>query len=239
MPQENLLVLDGIDGCGKSTILKLFKKELERKGLTSFDLTEHIKNTGAIPRYEDLPKADILLSAEPTHAWTGAAIRNEIISDKAKYSALETSQLFSIDRHILLNRVILPALADGRIVLQDRSYLTTLVYQPVQGGITENEILTLPGNALADANCPGHFVHVDCPPEIAMKRLEARSGKKDDSIFERAETLEKLRDAFMGSWFLGYLKRKGIQRIVLSNGGTVEEATAKVGKLVQKFFPNV
>lgn len=231
--------MDGIDGCGKSTVLKLIQKELEkRKGLTSFDLAGHIKSTGAIPRYEDLPKAGILLSAEPTHAWTGAAIRNELISNKAAYGALETAQLFALDRHILYNRVILPALADGRIVLQDRSYLTTLVYQPVQGGITEQKILTLPGNALADEHCPGYFIQIDCSPAIAMKRLEGRSGKKDDSIFERAEVLEKLRNAFMGHWFLGYLKRKGIERIILRNDGTIEDVTAEVAKLVQKIFPN-
>lgn len=230
--------MDGIDGCGKSTILKLISKELEKRlGLSSFDLVGHIKKTGAIPRYEELPKADIIVSAEPTSAWTGAAIRNELISNKADYGSVEITQLFTIDRHILLNRVILPALADGRIVIQDRSYLTTLVYQPVQGGISEKEILTMPGNALADANCPRYFIHVDCPPKTAMQRLEARSGKKDDSIFERAETLEKLRDAFMGPWFLGYLKRKGIERIVFPNNGTVEDAAAEAAKITLKIFP--
>ena len=239
MQHRNFLVLDGIDGCGKSTILQFFGQEFENRGKTSFNVAEHIKTTRTFPRYEDLPPADVLLSAEPTHVWTGAAIRGEIISNKAEYSAMETAQLFAIDRHMLYNRIILPALSAGKIVLQDRSFLTTLVYQPVQGGITEKEILALPGNVLADANCPQAFIQVECPVDIALERLHKRSGKKDDSIFERAETLEKLRNAFMSSWFLEYLNHKGIKRMVLPNNEELDRTRLAVAKLIQKFFPNL
>lgn len=235
MRQTPFIIFDGIDGCGKSTVLQFFKTELEQKGKKIFDLTGFSKQTARIPEFDELPKTDVIFSDEPTYVWIGAAIRGEIIKQGASYSAIETAHAFSLDRSVLYKRVIIPALNNGVTILQSRGLLTSLIYQPLQKGITPHEILALPGNALADEHPPDIFIHIDCPIKIALKRLGARA-KDDNSFFEREAMLAKLQKAFYDPWFLGYLRRKEIERIILNTDESLEATREQIKKIINTYF---
>lgn len=96
-------VFDGADGVGKSTWLKQFKVFLENRD------------------YE------VVLVREPGETIAGKILREKILtSDLGPDTNLE---LFIADRILTQEQVIKPALDAGKIVLSDRSLLSTIVYQ--------------------------------------------------------------------------------------------------------------
>jgi dTMP kinase len=101
------IVLEGLDGCGKSTHAGLLAEWLREKG------------------------SDVLLTAEPTGGPIGLLIR-EILSGKFGVDPKTMALLFTADRveHTLEIRA---ALDLGRTVISDRYYYSTVAYQSAQG----------------------------------------------------------------------------------------------------------
>jgi dTMP kinase len=133
------IVLEGIDGCGKSTQARLLYEWLMEQG------------------------KDVLLTAEPTCNRIGTFIR-EILSGSEKVDPKTLALLFTADRCEHLKNEIVPALSEGRIVVSERYYHSTIAYQSAQGVNRE---------WLFDIN---HFVleptltiFLDVKPEIAVK----------------------------------------------------------------------
>lgn len=236
MKEPGFVVTDGIDGSGKSTMNEFFKEDLEERGFTIFDLSLYEKKTGEIPLYHNIPKTDFIFGDEPTYAWIGAAIRNEIVREDAGYGALYAVEAFALDRAVQYKRVILPALEAGVKVIQGRSYLSSLVYQSVQGGLTFRQILDYPGNALAATHPPNLLLFVDCPVEVALSRLPQRS-KKDNSLFEREKMLKMVRARFHSPEFIQHLQEKKIERMILDNKGAIKDIRDEVKKLSAYLYP--
>lgn len=226
-------MIDGIDGSGKSTVLTFFKEELISQNRTVFDLSEAIKNSGRIPTFSELPKVEFIFSAEPTHAWVGAAIREEIIRKDAGYDVWYAVEAFALDRAILYGRCLLPALASGVKIIQDRGFTSSLAYQSVQGNLSMQDILNVPGNTLANQHAPDLFIHVDCPAEVALKRLSSRL-KEDNSLFERKQMLEKIQQAFSSSEFWSLLP-KSVEHVYLNTDNSKQFVRDKVRELIKKF----
>lgn len=194
-----LIVIDAIDGAGKSTAIRAMCAYLESQGKRVFDLVGYMQREHTLPPH-DLPElvaADVLISAEPTHAWIGSAIREEVISAKhgRSYDGFTAAQAFSLDRQILFSRVILPFLEaqPGRVVIQDRGLISSLAYQPLQDNrITIPWLLSLPGNILELSRPPELLLLLRLAPEEAMKRLEGRSDKIDGHVYEIPSFQEQL-----------------------------------------------
>jgi dTMP kinase len=99
------IILEGIDGCGKSTQAKMLARYLEKKG-------KHV-----------------FLTHEPSRSKYGREI-DRVVHDKSKHlGKKEWLKLFSADRKVHLAKEVLPALRKGRIVVSDRYYHSTLAYQ--------------------------------------------------------------------------------------------------------------
>jgi dTMP kinase len=101
------IVLEGVDGCGKSTHAKLLAEYLAEKG------------------------KEVFLTAEPTDGPIGRLIR-EVLAGRVSVDAKTLALLFSADRleHV---RDIRAALEGGRAVISDRYYYSTVAYQAAQG----------------------------------------------------------------------------------------------------------
>ncbi|HHQ45028.1 MAG TPA: dTMP kinase [Candidatus Altiarchaeales archaeon] len=102
------IVLEGIDGCGKSTHAKDLGKWLGEKGF------------------------DVVLTAEPTNSKTGMWIR-EVLGGKATADPETLALLFTADRSQHVKSLILPALDSEKIVVCERYYYSTIAYQAAQG----------------------------------------------------------------------------------------------------------
>ncbi|MEA3254615.1 MAG: dTMP kinase [Candidatus Altiarchaeota archaeon] len=149
------IVLEGIDGCGKSTQARL--------------LSEWLKESH-----------EVLLTAEPTNTITGAFIR-EILSGNEKVNPKTLALLFTADRYEHLEKEVGPALSEGRIVVSERYYHSTIAYQSAQG-VSKEWLIDLNHYTLK----PAVTIFLDVKPKIAVGRTEM------SDIFENRDFLEKV-----------------------------------------------
>lgn len=102
-----LIVIEGIDGTGKSTQVKR--------------LSETIKELGK----------EVVLSREPTNGTWGKLLRNSL--ESGRLSPEEEIELFIKDRKEHVDELILPALQQKKVVLLDRYYFSMMAYQGARG----------------------------------------------------------------------------------------------------------
>lgn len=213
------IMIDGIDGAGKSTIIQYWKNECNKKGLSVFNLRDYCTTNHTLPLPDELASFDVILSAEPTTAWIGNAIRQEMIKTGTHYSATSIANAYALDRLILYNRLILPLLAQNKIILQDRGVSTSLCYQSLQTDtFTMDHIAAIEGNAFALTHAPQYLVIADIEPHIAISRLHDRTQKQDNVIFEQEAFLTKARNRFISPEFQAYFTQNGSQIRILNSG---------------------
>ncbi|MDD2758648.1 MAG: hypothetical protein PHD72_04795 [Patescibacteria group bacterium] len=204
------IMLDGIDGSGKSTILQAWKDDLAAQGNAIFDLKDYWKTTGNYPDLQELRSYDFIFSCEPTYTGVGLVIRNELVRTGTHYPPLAIAEAFSLDRLVLYNKIIIPLLKDGKCVIQDRGVSSSLAYQSLQSEeLTFEKLASLPGNNLALEHRPDFLVLADLSPEEAMTRLGNRSSKKDEAIFEKLDFLKKLYAQYHSPEFLALFEERG------------------------------
>lgn len=102
------IVLEGVDGCGKSTQAKLLADWLKEKG------------------------DDVHLTAEPSASRIGQFVR-EILSSEVELEPDALALLFTADRIHHLADDVEPALLQDKIVVSERYYYSTIAYQHTQG----------------------------------------------------------------------------------------------------------
>jgi len=187
-----LIDLEGIDGCGKSTQSKFLMKKFE----------------------ENNEKTIIL--KEPTSGKYGKKLW-EMLSGKREATTEQILDLFVMDRKEHVDDKINPALKEGKIVLMDRYYYSTMAYQAA-AGIDVNRIRK--DNEFAPK--PDIVLIFDLPADLAMKRVKGHSVA---DVFEKEEHLEKVRAAYLN------LRDDPLVRIIDSTR-TPEEIFDEVWKLV-------
>lgn len=264
----NFVVVEGIDGCGKSVIVASLKEWAMAQGLACFDLrkywTEPNNERGDIPSlkklrflkqidlgqevlYAEVQKEqnyDVILSAEPTYSHQGKFIR-EIITHKKRswdYSAKSVAQAFALDRESLYKELILDALKAGCYVFQERWFASSFAYQPLQAcergeSLTVEELLELPGNALAVANPPGLIIVPKISSEEAMARL-AKRDKRDQSDFERVAFQAKLAERYYSDQFVSFFEALGSKVVYLERTENPEQTMAVAIACWQNYLKN-
>lgn len=204
------IMLDGIDGCGKSTIIQAWKDYLTAQGNAIFDLKKYWQETGHYPELSELKNYTFVFSCEPTYTGVGNVIRQELVKNGSHYPARAVAEAFSLDRLVLYTKLIIPLLKNDCCVIQDRGVSSSLAYQSTQNPeLTLKLLSSLTGNQLALKYRPDHLVLLDLKPEEAIKRLGKRTGKKDDAIFERLSFLKKLYKQYHSSAFKNIFTKHG------------------------------
>ncbi len=233
-----LVMIDGIDGSGKGTATKALASWAKIKKLAVLDLKTYWKKNHTFPEPAELKKYQVIISAEPTFSMVGQAIREEIVRDNQRnYSAFTTAEAFALDREILYRRVIIPALAAGKFIFQERGVTTSLAYQPVQAElISLKTILGLRGNQLALEYRPDLLVITTLKPEIALDRLKKRTKKMDQSIFEKLNFLKKVEHRFQADWFKKIFTNLGSSVVYLDTSGSIEKENKDVIEIWEKFL---
>ncbi len=203
------IIVDGIDGSGKGTVVDAYAAWALRQGLQVFDVRAFAKEHQRLPEPAEWKGSDVLVSAEPTHCGIGRVIREEIVKDNGRhYTGRTAAEAFALDRLVLHVQVILPALAAGLLVLQERGVSSSIAYQPLQGLITLPQLLRLEGNRFALAHRPDLLLIPVCPIAVALRRLGNRV-KKDHAIFEKRAFLTKLDARYRSAWFAKIFRQRG------------------------------
>jgi dTMP kinase len=221
------LMIDGIDGSGKGTIVSCLREALQEAGKNVADLPAIMKQ-GRFPEEKDWRDADVVVTTEPTYAGVGAVLRTELLRD-ASYDPGTVAAAFSVDREMHYRRVIIPACAAKKCIISERGISSSLAYQ-VTAGLPEADVLAFAGNALAMEHAPDFLVLADIDPETAIARLAARAGKQDDSYFERAPFLRTLAARYRDPAYRTLFEARGTTLIDLSTAGTIEETRERCKK---------
>ena len=201
MGEGRFLIVDGLDGSGKGVVIDALRNYLEDNELKIFDLREYWKEHNDIPELSQIQEYDVICSSEPTFSMVGKVIREEIVRDnQRKYSALSTAHAFALDREILYKKLLMPARQAGKIIIQERGVITSIVYQPVQRErINLKDLINLPGNRLALKNSPDLLLIIKVEPMEVMRRLKERA-KKDHAIFENLLFQRKVEQRYESDW---------------------------------------
>jgi len=163
------IVLEGIDGSGKSTIAKR--------------IAEHLKSTGH----------EIFLTEEPTTTWMGKDVRRAIEEEK---NPLSQALLFFADRaeHV---EAIKKNLREGKVVISDRYVYSTFAYQgaqmeklmPLNKALEWLECVYEPMRLDPDI-----IILLNIEPRRGLGFVNTRDFKEK---FEREEFLERVQDIYM------------------------------------------
>ena len=147
------ITLEGGEGAGKSTQIQVVKDYLLTRG------------------------NDVVVTREPGGTSEGQEIRNLLVSgDKDKWSPLSETLLIMADRAAHLERVIRPALAEGKYVVCDRFFDSTKAYQGVAGGLGLDVIHNLQQPVLGKT-LPDVTLLLDIDPEKGLRRAQERGGE--------------------------------------------------------------
>lgn len=160
------IVFDGIDGNGKSTQAKLLKQWLEAKGIKVF------------------------ATSEPSKSEYGKHIE-ELLRKKeaASISREKWLELFTLDRNENLKE-IRTALQEGKTVICDRYYYSTLAYQ-----LDEEEWQSYAANFLQ----PDIAFILDVSAEVGLERTKAKykATREKRTYFEKLKILKQARKKFL------------------------------------------
>jgi dTMP kinase len=163
-----LVVLEGIDGSGKSSQLPRLATRLEAAG------------------------RDVVATHEPTDKKWGRRIR-EMARSGVRVAAEEELAWFVEDRRQHVRELIRPSLAAGRIVLSDRYFLSTVAYQGARG-LDWRRILR---ESESEFPFPDLALLFEIDAEAALARVGARGAVREEA-FEQHALLERVAEIYRG-----------------------------------------
>ena len=168
------IVVEGPDGAGKTTLATALARRMREAGL------------------------DPVLVRQPGGTPAAERIR-EAFLDPAVHFEPQTELLYiCAARAHLVQEVIRPALAAGRVVISDRYELSTQAYQGAGRGVDRQTVALV--NAVATGGLQPHLTLVlDIPPEVGLARQQ-ESGKAGDRL-ERADAAfhRRVADAYLAA----------------------------------------
>lgn len=203
------ITLEGIDGSGKSTQLRLLAGDLRIKGF------------------------DVLTTFQPGGTPLGRRLREAFLETEEQVHPMAELLLFAADRAQHVHFLIKPALEAGKIVISDRYADATVAYQGAGRGFDEKTIKQVIKLA-TDGLKPDLTLFFDIPVENAILRANMRTEnetKKNRMDMETADFYERVRDAYLK------IAEKEPRRFRIIDGrGSIEEVHQKSLEIITKFL---
>lgn len=192
------IVLEGMDGSGKTSQL------------------EHIK------RYFNEQGIDFLSTREPGGISVSEQIREVILNVDNDMSGLTECLLYASARREHLIQKVIPALNEGRIVICDRYVMSSLAYQGYgrELGKAVLDINQLAINVDGQQYWADMNIYIDVKPEVGLERIMSKSGEREVNRLD-LETLE-----FHHRVHKGYmeLSEQHAKQFVMINGEQDEDS---------------
>ena len=163
---------EGIDGSGKSTQARLLADSLRA--------ADH----------------DVVLTREPGGSPGAEEIRALVLQgDPDRWSAETELLLFTAARRDHMERLILPAIAAGQIVICDRFADSTRLYQGLSRGDLRATVDQL--HALMIGREPDLTILIDMDPETGLARAKGRQGVEERFEDFGTDLQQKMRTGFL------------------------------------------
>ena len=195
------ITFEGVEGSGKST-------QIQR-------LADRIKS--------NIVNVDLLITREPGGTDSAESIRQLLVTGRAdKWRAATEAMLMSASRHEHVEHVIRPAIESGAIVVCDRFYDSTRVYQGIVGGVPEVDIEAL--NRLACGNLvPDLTILLDMDVDEGLRRADGRETAETRFESKGVEFHRKVR-----SGFLELAARHSGRFVVIDAGREIDLVTSDI-----------
>lgn len=205
------IALEGIDGSGKTTQIDALYQYFTALGREVVRTREPRKDDGLI----------------------GELIQ-KILLGKTKIPPVAFQYLFSADREMHHEELILPSLKAGKVVLSDRCFWSSIPYGIMDRGgeLSENtaEYMLVAQSILSmyhQFTVPDVTIYLDLPLTTAMKRIHEEGSTKE--IYEEKAVLEKTIKGY--DWLL---KKFPDEFKVIDATKSVEEVTEKIIPMMKK-----
>lgn len=190
------ITLEGVDCSGKSTQGHLIKEYLESLG------------------YE------VVWTREPGGTKIAEEIRRILLYTEEDISDLTEVFLYLAARSEHVDKIILPALKEGKVVLSDRFYDSTIAYQGGGRGLGIEKMISL--NKVFKESCPPDLtIFIDTPLTTIARRIEKKGADRIEK--EGLCFMEKVRDAY-----LELVKREQERFLVVDGSQSISENEASI-----------
>ena len=187
---------EGIDGSGKST-------QIQR-------LADFLRSLSF----------DIVVTREPGGSVGGEEIRKLLLQgDVDRWSAETEILLFTAARRDHLERVILPAMKNGQIIICDRFTDSTRMYQGMRGPKLKKFVDMLDKEVIG--HDPDLTILIDIDPEIGLRRAKSRETVEERFEDFGLELQKKMRKGFLD------LSKQFSSRISVIDGLQSEDKVSK------------
>lgn len=203
------ITLEGIDGSGKSTQLRMLAENLRARDV------------------------DVLTTREPGGTPLGRALRAAFLETTETVAPMAELLSFAADRAQHVEHLIKPALAAGRTIISDRYADATFAYQGAGRGFDEAKVLAVIELATGGLK-PDLTLFFDITAEEAIRRMSSRGeaeAKRNRMDEETAEFYDRVRTAY-----LGIAKREPGRFIVIDAMGPVDDIQSAVVSVITKLL---
>jgi len=199
------ITIEGGEGTGKSTQVRLLAKGLEAAGV------------------------DVVVTREPGGSPGAEEIRTLLVTGgTGRWSPLTEALLHYAARCEHLEKTVLPALDAGRWVVSDRFADSTMAYQGYGHGLGRETVDALHRLVVGDF-APDLTLILDLPVELGLSRAGRRADGEDRYERMGASFHERLRDGFMD------IADRDLRRYVaIKATGTVEQVQTVLREVVQE-----
>ena len=198
------ITFEGIDGSGKSTQVKYLCNRLMTLG------------------------REVVLTREPGGSTGAEEIRSLVLEGAPERWSAETEiLLFTAARRDHMEKLILPALEDGKIVICDRFADSTRMYQGLTRGDLRATVDSL--TDLMIKQQPDLTILIDMDPELGHQRAKARNTKEERFEDFGVDLQRRMRAGFL------QLAKEFPDRIRIVNGNqSVEDLSEDIYGVVQE-----
>ena len=164
----NYLAFEGIDGSGKSSLIKRLSEVLSN---------QQIENK---------------IVREPGGTKVGEGVRELLLSHDYEVDALTEALLFCSQRSQLIAEVIKPEVNKGIKILSDRSAYSSVAYQGVGRGLGYETIYQL-NDIAVNSFWPEKVVLLDIDPKISLSRQKIADRIGSDKV----DFFNKVREGYL------------------------------------------
>jgi dTMP kinase len=173
-PVLRFITLEGGEGTGKSTLQRALANRLASEGF------------------------EVVMTREPGGTPLAEAVRKLALHPPAgaSWSPMSEALLMNAARSDHLEKLIRPALAEGKWVICDRFADSTRVYQSVKGGVSPSVLKSMEASVLG-STVPGLTLILDAPLETTAHRRTARNGPNDAFEKRAADFHHAVRQGFV------------------------------------------
>jgi dTMP kinase len=203
------LTFEGIDGCGKSTQMRLLASELRLRGM------------------------EVVATREPGGTALGQRLRAALLDTEQSVDPLAELLIFAADRAQHVRTLVQPALESGHIVLSDRYADATVAYQGAGRGFPSEliaEVVKLATGGLK----PDLTLVFDVPVAECLARLRRRTDNGSHHDRLEAEDVSfhtRVRRAYLE------LSEAEPERVrIIDASGSVDETHTRVLEVVMPFL---